>query len=225
MFMDLYVFVCAYELTAVCAHMGVYMFVCRPIFEHLGAVQVSRQEREAAWKKCRFTEGRGACRRCEGGWGSRISPLQSRHVTGEHLWWRVCIMAGDDETVWAREAVRVSRRDSKRADSTQLERGRERKAEWEIFAERRREAAWWFPIGAQMEFAGNEYFYTDVMYKVMEKKWILRDNRDWKKGGFIILKFHRNTKKWQNITWWHREEKTAGEGCQQRDMPTAPSAP
>ncbi len=48
MFMDLYVFLCAYELTAVCAHMCVYMFVCRPIFEHLGAVQVSRQEREAA---------------------------------------------------------------------------------------------------------------------------------------------------------------------------------
>lgn len=61
-----------------CVHVNsqwsVQCFVCRTISEHLGAVQVNRQEGEAAFKKkktrrCGFTGGRGECRLflCGGG--------------------------------------------------------------------------------------------------------------------------------------------------------------
>lgn len=120
---------CAHELIVVLC-----LFLCRTIFEHLGAVQVNRQRGEAVWKKCRFTEGRGECRLCGGGGWSRISSKSS--LNGGKSIVGFCVMGGDDEP--QRERGRQwekRRRDSRTAESTQRDRGRERKTEWEISAD------------------------------------------------------------------------------------------
>lgn len=74
-YLYIYVWMCVRSCVHVNSQRSVQCFVCRTISEHLGAVQVNRQEGEAAFKKRKkergrgFTGGRGECRLflCGGG--------------------------------------------------------------------------------------------------------------------------------------------------------------